>query len=375
MRTFNVLFFIVFLFGSFQGISQQTDTSSILLNSHQKTDIISTLPKEVKWLREGWLYNPTDDKQFALKDYPDSNWAVTSSGLTVHEIEKINYKGFGWFRYHLKIDSNEKKQSHVLYLRQNGASEIYIDGVLTKTYGKVSRNYDSEVRVNPQTDAVYLPIKEIREYIIAVRYSNINYLDSYDNTGNKVGGFQMYLCTSEFYAKQIVTDFEERANYGWGLFIFFVTVGLVHLLLFIFYTAKKSNFFFAIFCFIFSYYFLYYYLSGIIVEDVDKMFWFNLILALSFPFFFISFQSVLYSLFLDKFPKRVKVFFISAILCSLGFYLSTPIGYLGTLVLILVVAVDSIIFFIQINKKKKRGALLITFGFGIFILFYCFVFP
>lgn len=343
-----------------------------MLDSAEKIAAIKDISDGARWIHEAWRFNPNDDPAFAKTEFNDSNWILTRSSLTEMDLERIKFKGFGWFRRKLKLEPQELNVPQVIYINHKGASEFYLDGKLIKSFGKVAKNPEQEQRVDPEMEAIYLPSKASGEYQIAIRYSNTQWENSYNSSGVIIGGFEMFLTTAENYYIQKVKNLLSKTNYFLSLFVFFFTVGLLHLLLFIFYPVRRSNLFFAIFCFLFSYYFFYAYAVDLYIDKIDTQTIFNLSLVLSFPLFFISFQSVLYSLFDGKFPKQFKFYFIFAVLASLSFLIGASIGFLTTIILIVTVAVDSIIFIVKINKEKRKGANFITFGFGGFILFLTF---
>ncbi len=365
---FRLIIFLLFLFISNSVISQD-EIYNKRIDSVENVIVGKEVDKETIWLKDGWLFNLNDDINFAQPSYIDTAWAKAKSTLNEVVLKQINFSGFGWFRYHLSVDSIQRNIPTVIYLDQKGASEVYIDGKLFAKYGVVNKLPANEQRVNPSVEAIYLPFKDSGEYLIAVRFSNSNYKNSFNGSGMLYGGFQMFATTAENFFNSNVNTIISKANYGLGLFVFFCVMGLLHLLLFVFYTVRKSNLYFSLFCFLFSFYFLNLYIRGVYVDTIDNIDLLNLILVISFPVFFISFLSVLFSLFENKFPKKFKYYLGFSILAGLSFLLNNQSGFLLSMIVIVTVAVESILFIIKINKQKKRGAVLISSGFGTFIAF------
>ncbi|MBL7917230.1 MAG: SpoIIE family protein phosphatase [Bacteroidia bacterium] len=361
-----IIAFVLLLCNS---VNSQNDVYSEKVDSVEDVIVNKNVNESTIWLKSDWLFTPDDDVKFAEPNLNDSNWIKTKSTLNEVALKKLNFNGFGWFRYHLKVDSFQKNVPTVIYLDQKGASEVYIDGLLFARYGVVSKSPDLEQRVNQSSEAIYLPYKDSGEYVIAVRFSNLNYKNSYNGSGMIYSGFQMFLTTAENFFNANINSIISQANYGLALFVFFCVMGLLHLLLFAFYSIRKSNLYFSLFCFLFSFYFLNIYIRGIYIDAIDSIDLLNIILVVSFPIFFVSFLSVLFSLFDNKFPKQFKFYLGFSIVSGLTFLLSNQIGFVFSMIIIITVAVESIIFIIKINKQKKRGAILISSGFGAFIAF------
>jgi serine phosphatase RsbU (regulator of sigma subunit) len=183
------------------------------------------------------------------------------------------------------------------------------------------------------------------------------------------GGFVAYLTSAEVFYKSTTNSIIAKANYGMALFVFFCVMGLLHLLLFIFYSVRKSNLYFSLFCFLFSFYFFNLYVRGIYIDAVDSEDLLDLFMVIFFPIFFVSFLSVLFSLFDTSFPKKFKYYVISSVIAGLTFLISGQIGFVVSMIMVIIVLVESISFIVKINKQKRRGAVLISAGFGTFIAF------
>ena len=80
------------------------------------------------------------------------------------------WKGIGWFRLHLKVDSTLLGEPMGIRVRYFGDSEIYLDGKLLFEYGTVDRNSQEEKRFYPQYPQAVTFSGE--NHVIAVRYSN-----------------------------------------------------------------------------------------------------------------------------------------------------------------------------------------------------------
>jgi signal transduction histidine kinase len=133
-----------------------------------------------KWLKKGvfnlsddWKYKAGDNPEWANPDFDDSSWETfTDANLYNKKIrKKAKQTNIIWFRKRIIIDSTTT-QKLVLNVFQSGASEIYLDGELIHSLGKVSSNPDSVVRYNPVNVPLAFPMEINKEQVLAVRFSD-----------------------------------------------------------------------------------------------------------------------------------------------------------------------------------------------------------
>lgn len=319
-------------------------------------------------LDSSWRYSLVDDPQFLLQGFNDSQWPKAFPSLSEAEMKRIGFKCMAIFRFHLKVNPD---YARVIYVhQQGGASEIYINGVLYGSYGFVSCDPEKEKRESAPFRVITLPPKCNGEYVIAVRYSNTKSYRSYNSAGAIQAGFDMKLDKAENVNNEIVGELSEKAERGLGMFVFFATIAALHLLLFMFYTVRRSNLYFSLFCFVLSFYFLYYYLVKNVMTNVDTSDYMMFGVYLSTPIFFVSLQTVIYSFFYDRFPKLFYASLIISFVILVSFFFHLFIGLLLSVLFIAYTVVEMIRVLIVASMKRKRGALLITAGFGIFLLFF-----
>src|SRR5438128_421304 len=62
--------------------------------------------KSVELDKLNWKYQPGDDPQFADPPFDDRAWeTLNGTALTLDSIPKSGWRGIGWFRLRLQIDS------------------------------------------------------------------------------------------------------------------------------------------------------------------------------------------------------------------------------------------------------------------------------
>ncbi|MBK7310458.1 MAG: hypothetical protein IPI93_06595 [Sphingobacteriaceae bacterium] len=195
----------------------------------------------------------------------------------------------------------------------------------------------------------------MKKNVIAIRYENLDYEHSYNSSGALMGGFYSSIYEPESYFEYVFEQITTASVNGMGLFSFFLSIGLVHFLLFIFYRSRRSNLLFSMFCFLFSYYFLHFFLTTVILTEPISKSLMVAFLVISVPFFFLALLSVLYSLFYEKNPKLLKYLFYASILCSILLMTFQVIGYIMGLILVLITVIELLRVVIVAIRKKKRG--------------------
>lgn len=318
-------------------------------------------------LEENWLFHIGDDSTWANPDYNDSDWITVDSRLKRQDYKELDYNGLAWLRLHLQLDSSLMHQPMAIMVRQQGASEIYVNGKLLTSYGTVSANRDSTLYYNPQYRPQVLPFDSAGKYVIAVRYVNHNARE----TGKKYSGVDV-----GFKMKIDIADdaiFEMRGLLiMMGLFLLilaglFIALAFVHLTLWFYHKQERSNLYFSIFslCFALSFF------APYLVYNAT-----NPRLAIWGAYWGVIFSSgLLLSLsgLSNVMFVRSKIrFYIIASLCLL------PVAFLfydvnvsvGIIVFsFIVVIIESIIVTIMAMVRKKRGSRIVGVGVLFFTLF------
>lgn len=205
-------------------------------------------------LDSSWHYIHADDSAMATPGYNDSGWAMVntvmkpdSSGNTMN--------GIYWFRNRIYVSDSILDKSFALNMTHFGASEIYLNGVLLKTYGKIGDIADSTEYYNPTMSPHVFHFNDTGYHTLAIRYANYR-------TGNEtkldgyVPGFSLSIseANESFWLNSLI----RMIIFGFFLFLAggFLTLMGLHLLLWLFRYSDKSNFFLSILCLVFSIYFV-----------------------------------------------------------------------------------------------------------------------
>jgi serine phosphatase RsbU (regulator of sigma subunit) len=200
-----------------------------------------------------WKYHAGDDSLWAAKDFDDSDWRqVKSSLLREEDFNSIVWNGRAWFRLRLRVDESLVGQPLALRVWHWGASEIYLDGNLIHSFGKIVSAGDEEY--NPRGLFVPVVFGDDGEHTIAVRYSFMSAGDLTQGRGRWLArarytpGVSLYFTSGNDAAFRL----EERARDerdDYALTGLLTALALIHFLLFVFYRQQRGNLFYSLFAF------------------------------------------------------------------------------------------------------------------------------
>ncbi|MGZ3920210.1 MAG: SpoIIE family protein phosphatase [Bacteroidia bacterium] len=320
-------------------------------------------------LPEKWKFKAGDDKLWADKNFNDSTWNTLPLQIDVSKNSNKSFKGIGWFRCRFKIDSSLINKVFALKFEHLGASEIFLDGKLIGEFGNVSQDPAKEVTERPLWPLL-VNIQDTLSHTIAIRYSNHSYLTNYNKYDEKSGGVQVTFIpeATAFYYE--IDGIETILFWFIILFAFFITLSIVHLLIYLFYHKLVENLYYSVFVFVFSLLALAPY---VYIKTSAPPYWlafreYSIFIVI---LFFLSIVACLHSLFRPKLWKRM--FVIEVILCIVIsiVHFSSLGGIEANLIFVLVLfgIIESVRTVIFGMKKKYPGAAIIGSGVLIFFLF------
>jgi serine phosphatase RsbU (regulator of sigma subunit) len=193
-------------------------------------------------LIEGWRFAPGDDTLRAEPGHDDSGWERVSSLLPADSVLPRSWSGVGWFRVPIHVDSAWFGRTLALYVRQTGASEIFLNGRRVARFGTVGETPEAE---DAYTDryARMITLGRGARQVIAVRYSNFA-AEEFHRHGREAG-FLLLLVPPESATINSVREIRTWVQ----LQTFFTTVALglalLHLLLFAFDSSERAHLYFS----------------------------------------------------------------------------------------------------------------------------------
>ncbi len=158
---------LVFIFGFLNGLAQvssnQEATKDYFYYDHiPKGDTLLT----------GWKYHAGDDKKWADPSFNDQDWEKGKfDSLDIYDFIKSHPNHLGWFRLRLKVADSLSKKHLMMSFNAVGASEVYLNGHLVKTYGKIDNDPAKVEGVNMLGLPFTINLSEDSIQVLAVRFA------------------------------------------------------------------------------------------------------------------------------------------------------------------------------------------------------------
>jgi len=324
-------------------------------------------------LDDVWRYHPGDDMQWAAPGFDDSEWDTLRTRLDNETTDSSTWKGIGWFRTNIRIDSSLIDQPVAFLIYQFGASEIYLNGKLIKKLGTIGKTLEQETPYQPSNIPFTVILDTNLVYNIAVRYSNqlaYEKLDWYNSRFESIG-FVLSISDNDDAINSKVEN--EKATVAVNILIsgIFLALALLYFSLFIFYSDKKENIYYALFNFCISILFAVSQLERSVKSDLSLIVFYNTLSSASLTMVFIFYLGFLYSIF---YTKIQKLFYIIAAIAIL-FVVTDVFGFNKNLLdklqlgFIAFTTLVGLFIIIQAIRKKKDNAWIIGTGVILFVLF------
>jgi serine phosphatase RsbU (regulator of sigma subunit) len=353
---------------------------SLLISVVTYASVTDTVYIHADSLKEGsisldnvWRYHAGDDSVWAEQEFDDSNWDTLRTRMSSASTSKDFWKGTGWFRTNIKIDSSLINQPIAFLISQFGASEIYLNGNLVKKLGAIGQTLENETPYQPSNIPFTVILDTNLVYSIAIRYSNQLAHEKFEWYSSRFEsiGFVLSLRNNDIAITSKVEN--EKANVAVNILIsgIFLALSLLYFALFIFYSDKKENIYYALFNFCIAILFAVSQLERSVKSDLGLFVFFNILTSAALTMVFIFYLGFLYSIFYTKIPKLFYI--ITAI--AIAFVFSDVMGYKGDffdrlqLGFIALTTLIGLFIIIQAIRKKKDNAWIIGTGVILFVLF------
>ncbi len=291
----------------------------------------------------------------------DSSWPLILSALPiVNDTATGGFKGIGWLRLHFVLDSSAASRTLALRLKQDGASEIYLDGKLLRTYGRLLPA-DSAEYINPHELPLSLPTLQQGPHLLAIRYANWAYRHNAKrhnafNPGPRVSLWDAVVANESYFHTHSNGLFATVLLFG-----IFITLAVVHLILYLYYRAEKANLRFSLFALHVAAMLL---VPAImrISEDATLMLQLSTIEALLLALTGASLSNLLNTLFTEKRKWHAYIVFLAwlSLILMLIFW-RRQVMYGGLAVLVLV-PLEAVYILIGALRRRLPGARIIGGG-------------
>ncbi len=362
MKIKIVLVFLLIINGYF--FAQQNDT---LIVSYD--DIDSTAIE----VYDGWKYHSGDDPSWADVQYDDSNWEIIDARLIISDSTDFDWKGIGWFRRIIKIDSALIDGNIALSMYHFGASQIFLNGKLVHEFGKVSVFPDSEQIYQPRNKPIVINLDTNSVYLLAVRYSNWNAKiekDWYKKWFSQIG-FTLKIAGTNNFIKSTIVNEELTFSVNIGISGIFLTLSLLYLLLYLFYQRKRENLYYSLFTFFLGVLFFISIAIRLNTSSLSLEAIFMMINSSALPFVFVSYLGFLYSIFYTKMPKQFFFFLFIAIVILILVFTNITSDFTDYTVigLLILSSIESLRVITLAIKREQENSWIIGAGVVIYAAF------
>lgn len=217
---------------------------------------IDSLPVQGVVLNQGWQWQAGDNPNWAKADVDDRHWPAIDPSQNMSELPQIQQTHIGWLRLHLRIDSTLLGKVISMLVEQQVASQIYLNGRLIGSFGRLSANPDQVEAYNPSGadqalwQAIHCQLDAQPNQVLAIRFavqSGVPYL--------KFFGQPIPFMLVKFHQADQRNQYrvDSPGNFDATFLDYFkggvfLILALLHLLFYKWYPAQKVNSWFGFYC-------------------------------------------------------------------------------------------------------------------------------
>lgn len=218
----------------FSGILLNADHALSQVNGYLRLDSVPLNPLD---LDGAWKTREGDDRSWASTSYDDRAWDTTELNSWPENPAAIH-----WYRLKIRIDSTLFNKTFALMIRQDGASDWYLNGIKIDSLGLVSMHEREEEVYDPRNTPLMLSFSPDTLQVLAIRYSNHVSWRKTRSYGPVVSLAEAKTGLAETYAAPTLWLFFTDLTLG-----FFTGLTVLHLFLFFFYRADRNNLYYSLF--------------------------------------------------------------------------------------------------------------------------------
>jgi signal transduction histidine kinase len=350
----NKLLFVVFLFCFSAAYGQPADSENFKLEQ---------LPANVT---DQWKFHAGDNASWADTAFDDHNWQHIDATQRYHFLPQVAKAQIGWFRLTLNVSPALRKKAVAMIINQYGAAEVYFNGVLIRSIGRVSSDSENERTRFSTAEPLNLQLTNAPQQYIAIRYSF--------NNSNLVIGHGLQVIRASFcQVDRAWDDFFLRVDYyttrAWvsgG----FMLLCILQLAIYLFNRERKVNLYLSLYALMQMITLA----NGLLIPMIHTGGWYNFELALfniAAPLDFVFLMMMTYAFFDYKRGPRFKI------VATLSFPVIVVQFIADNAYNEYVLAIDNTIIYLAIIglsikaiRDKKTGAKLFLAGIVVSMIFF-----
>jgi hypothetical protein len=208
----------------------------------------SSFPPKDYLLDKGWRFQEGDNPDWARPDFGDSLWKQVSLSDFNGYLPALMRQHVGWFRIRLLIDSPGTMNEAVLAISQLGASDCYTNGKPFLHLGSIGKN-GPVINDNPHGRPFLLSPGMTDSVTIAIRFATKGGMDG-NALFRQTRTLPLSVSVSDWNTalRHYETDMgNERIPLG--LSFLTIGVGILFMVIYIFYPDNRQNLVYSGFCF------------------------------------------------------------------------------------------------------------------------------
>jgi len=191
-------------------------------------------------LEKGWTWHAGDNPAWADPGLDDAAWAPIDPSQDIMDLPQLWQTRVGWMRLHFRVDSLMARKVLALLVQQTGASEIYLNGQLVGKFGDFGGK-SGQVRAATPVIGTFIgaPIRRAGEQVLAVRFAIQPGLPYFQFIFQR--NVALTLLLTEVNTINAFRQNELRLPFDYFKFGLFFLLAVLHLALWGFGTARRSN--------------------------------------------------------------------------------------------------------------------------------------
>jgi serine phosphatase RsbU (regulator of sigma subunit) len=316
-----------------------------------------------------WKYHEGDNPEWALPDFDDSSWEFRTSRFGKTDSLGLTWKGIGWFRKRINIDSSLTGIPLMFQLIMQGSAEVFWDGKRVGKFGSIGKTANTDTLFyNYFGKPIVLCADSAGTHLIAVRYAFRQRRKWYESWSRDIG-FYLRIGSAESLA------FEEMKTKGVGFGLngliagLFFSLFILYFLLFLFYSRKVENLYYSLFTLG---------IAILLAGSVIKLFFFKSFLGLgviqilqqlAIILIFLSYLGFLYSIFYSKKPFYYRIMIaVGAVIVFLQQFFPQWQGNSYLLVIFIVIlTLEGLRVIIGALSRRQKNAWILGTGVLLFV--------
>src|SRR3569833_958450 len=204
---------------------------------------LKQLPAEIT---SQWKFHGGDNPAWRDTSLYDRDLQHIDATQLQHFLPDVNSAQIGWFRLTIHVAPALRGRTVALIVNQHGAAEIYFNGTLMRSMGRVSPNYAAEQTRRSRGEPITVRLSNAPLQYLAIRYSF--------NKSNSIIGYGDPVITASFDQADnawdrffLVVDYYTTRSWVSGCFML---LGILQLAIYFFNRERKINLYLSVFAFL-----------------------------------------------------------------------------------------------------------------------------